>query len=44
MYHDMPTLGNMENGLNSNPPGYIVPTFLFGRDHGHTDLRARDQQ
>ena len=27
MYHDMPTLGNMENGLNSNPPGFIVPTF-----------------
>jgi Carboxypeptidase regulatory-like domain len=28
MYHDMPTLGNMENGLNSNPPGFIVPTFF----------------
>lgn len=27
MYHDMPTLGNLENGLNSNPPGFIVPTF-----------------
>jgi hypothetical protein len=27
MYHDEPTLGNDENGLNQNPPGYIVPTF-----------------
>lgn len=26
-YHDMPTLGNMENGLNSNPPGFVTPTF-----------------
>lgn len=30
IYHDMPTLGNMENGLNANPPGYIVPTFFSG--------------
>lgn len=30
IYHDMPTLGNMENGLNSNPPGFIVPTFFSG--------------
>ncbi len=28
MYHDQPTLGNDENGLNSNPPGYVVPTFF----------------
>ncbi|MGA8028384.1 MAG: TonB-dependent receptor [Bryobacteraceae bacterium] len=27
MYHDFPTLGNDENGLNANPPGYIIPTF-----------------
>jgi hypothetical protein len=27
MYHDMPTLGNVENGLNSNPPSFIVPEF-----------------
>ncbi len=28
IYHDFPTLGNAENGLNSNPPGYILPTFF----------------
>jgi hypothetical protein len=28
IYHDEPTLGNDENGLNQNPPGYIVPTFF----------------
>ena len=28
MYHDAPTLGNDENGLGGNPPGYIVPTFF----------------
>lgn len=27
-YHDFPTLGNDENGLNANPPGYIIPTFF----------------
>lgn len=27
-YHDFPTLGNAENGLNANPPGYILPTFF----------------
>jgi hypothetical protein len=27
VYHDAPTLGNDENGLNNNPPGYIIPTF-----------------
>ena len=27
VYHDAPTLGNDENGLNANPPGYIIPTF-----------------
>ncbi len=27
VYHDMPTLGNLENGLNGNPPGFITPTF-----------------
>src|SRR4029077_6295940 len=28
VYHDWPTLGNDENGLKGNPPGWIVPTFL----------------
>jgi hypothetical protein len=28
IYHDFPTLGNAENGLNANPPGYILPTFF----------------
>lgn len=27
VYHDEPTLGNDENGLNTNPPGYVIPTF-----------------
>jgi hypothetical protein len=27
LYHDYFTLGNSENGLGSNPPGPIVPTF-----------------
>lgn len=27
IYHDWPTLGNDENGLKGNPPGWIVPTF-----------------
>ncbi len=30
MYHDWPTLGNDENGLKGNPPGWIVPVFLRG--------------
>lgn len=30
LYHDWPTLGNDENGLKGNPPGFIVPTFLAG--------------
>ncbi len=29
-YHDWPTLGNDENGLKGNPPGFIIPTFLAG--------------
>jgi Carboxypeptidase regulatory-like domain len=28
IYHDWPTLGNDENGLKGNPPGWVVPTFL----------------
>jgi len=28
IYHDFITLGNAENGLNANPPGYILPTFF----------------
>lgn len=27
LYHDYFTLGNAENGLKGNPPGFIVPTF-----------------
>ncbi len=27
MFHNEFTLGNAENGLKGNPPGYIVPTF-----------------
>ena len=27
LYHDYFTLGNSENGLSSNPPGFVVPTF-----------------
>ncbi len=27
LYHDYFTLGNSENGLNGNPPSYVVPTF-----------------
>jgi hypothetical protein len=27
LYHDYYTLGNSENGLNANPPSYVVPTF-----------------
>lgn len=30
VYHDWPTLGNAENGLKGNPPGWVVPTFLTG--------------
>jgi hypothetical protein len=28
VYHDWPTLGNDENGLKGNPPGWVVPTFF----------------
>ncbi len=28
LYHDYFTLGNSENGLNANPPAYVVPTFF----------------
>jgi len=27
LYHDLFTLGNAENGLKGNPPGFVVPTF-----------------
>ncbi len=27
LYHDFVTLGNAENGLKGNPPGFVVPTF-----------------
>jgi hypothetical protein len=30
IYHDWPTLGNDENGLKGNPPGFVVPTFFRG--------------
>jgi hypothetical protein len=30
MYHDWTTLGNDENGLKGNPPGWVVPTFFRG--------------
>jgi hypothetical protein len=30
VFHDWPTLGNDENGLKGNPPGWIVPVFLSG--------------
>ncbi len=28
LYHDYYTLGNSENGLKGNPPGWVVPTFF----------------
>lgn len=30
VYHDWTTLGNDENGLKGNPPGFVVPTFFQG--------------
>jgi hypothetical protein len=30
IYHDWTTLGNDENGLKGNPPGFVVPTFFRG--------------
>jgi hypothetical protein len=30
IYHDWTTLGNDENGLKGNPPGWVVPTFFQG--------------
>lgn len=27
LYHDFVTLGNSENGLKGNPPGFTIPTF-----------------
>jgi hypothetical protein len=30
IYHDWTTLGNDENGLKGNPPGWVVPTFYGG--------------
>lgn len=30
IYHDWATLGNDENGLKGNPPGFVVPTFFRG--------------
>jgi Carboxypeptidase regulatory-like domain/TonB dependent receptor len=30
VYHDWVTLGNDENGLKGNPPGFVVPTFFRG--------------
>ncbi len=28
VYHDMPTLGNLTDIINGNPPNFIVPTFF----------------
>lgn len=28
MYHDWVTLGNAENNLKGNPPGFVIPTFF----------------
>ena len=28
VYRDWITLGNQENGISSNPPGYVIPTFF----------------
>jgi Carboxypeptidase regulatory-like domain len=33
LFHNEFTLGNAENGLKGNPPGYVVPTFY---DNGST--------
>jgi hypothetical protein len=30
MYRELFTLGNAENGLRDNPPGFLVPTFTRG--------------
>ena len=30
VYHDMPTLGNLENGIRLNPPSFAIPTFFSG--------------
>lgn len=30
IYRDWPTLGNDENELKGNPPGFVVPTFFRG--------------
>jgi len=30
MFHDMPTLGNLENGIRSNPPAFATPGFYPG--------------
>jgi len=30
VYHDWTTLGNDENGLKGNPPGFVIPTFFRG--------------
>jgi len=30
IYHDWTTLGNDENGLKGNPPGFVIPTFFAG--------------
>ena len=27
LFHDFVTLGNSENGLKGNPPGFVIPTF-----------------
>ena len=35
LFHDFVTLGNTENGLNRNPPSYVVPTF---KNDGSTAL------
>jgi hypothetical protein len=30
VFHDWPALGQDENGLKGNPPGWVVPNFLTG--------------
>lgn len=30
MFHDMPTLGNLENGIRNNPPAFATPGFFPG--------------
>ena len=44
LFHDLFTLGNAENGLKGNPPGFVVPTFYNNGSTACAHLQLRNPE